>query len=339
MSVLRLLSENYALANHPNLPKFEIDSAVAKFKGMIQGKDAVSRLLNSLHTFLSQDELKLLVTWPGKYEEYVLSNTVILKPSQVFKPHRSWVVPRITDYSRPDFYLDVQVCNSVEIPAVQLKAFCSKPLALIKLETFVKYLSRTESQLPLVSRDFPFDVSADKASKTHCSARTMQRLYSDVQKYADKTNSTKIPTLIGFTSHDIEYLHQDMSKLSFVQKQLANLVKILNSCMEFDRKSLRNLSKRALAICNSDERSDDRSGDNTHECNFMRHRLGQASDHEPVATLDLLVASILSTNSEQDICAMNPYLSSSAYKTVTHLIVVAMMTSVRIGQTHRCLSR
>lgn len=306
---------------------------------MFQGKDAVSRLMSSLHTFLSQDEVKNLVTWPGQYEEYVLSNKIVLKPTQVFQPHRSWVVPRITDYSRPDFYLDIQICNSVDIPAVQLKAFYSKPLALIKLETYVQFLSRTESRLPLVSRDFPFDVSADKASKTHCSERTMQRLYSDVQKYADKTNSTNIPTLIGFTESDIDLIYQNGAKLSFALRQMENLIKILNSCMEFDRKSLRNLSKRALAICNSDERSDDKSRGNIHECNFMRHRLGQASDREPVATLDLLVASILSTNSEQDIRAMNPYLSSPAYKTVTHLIVVAMMTSVRIGQTHRCLSR
>ena len=167
----------------------------------------------------------------------------------------------------------------------------------------------------------------------------MQRLYSDVQKYADKTNAERIPTLIGFTDSEIELFHQDKTRLAVAHKQLSSLVKILNSCMEFDRKSLQNLSKRALAICNSDERSDDRNGGKEHESSFMRYRLGQASDREPVAWFDLLVASILSTNSELDIRSMNPFLSSEACKIVTHLTVIAMMTSIRIGQTHRALSR
>lgn len=339
MSVLRLLSENEVLANHPHIPKFEIDNAVAKFKGIFQGKDAVTRLLDSLHSFLKKDDLKSLVVWPGKERQHKLTNTVALKPAQVLSPHRSWIVPRITDYSRSEFYLDVQVCRTVEIPLIQLKSFCSKPLALIKLDSFVQYLSRAECRLPVVSREMPFDLTGDRASKTHCSVKTMQRIYSDVQKYADKTNSEKVPTLVGFSFTDIEALHDDKGRLHSARKQLGQLVKILHSCMQFDRQSLKNLMKRALAICNSDERSDDRNAGIHHECQFMRYRLGQASDREPVAWFDLLVASILSTSSEQDIMAMNPFLSNSAYKTVTHLTVVAMLTAIRIGQTHRALSR
>ena len=71
----------------------------------------------------------------------------------------------------------------------------------------------------------------------------------------------------------------------------------------------------------------------------MCRTIGQASDREPVAWVDLLVASILSTNSERDIQSMNPFLSSSATKTISHLTIVAMMTSIRIGQVHRALSR
>ena len=276
MSVLRLLSENHALASHPNLPKYEIDGAMKKFKGVFSGKDAVSRLMKELHEFLSKDELKSLVHWAGVQEEYSLNNTIVLKPAQVLSPHRSWIVPRITNFSRSEFYLDINVFSAIDVPLVQLKAFCSKPLALIKLDTFVRYLSRGESRLSSVSREFPFDVSSDKASKTHCSARTMQRLYSDVQKYADKTNSEQIPTLIGFSDSDIDLFYQNNQSLIAAQKQLASLVKVLTSCMQFDRSSLRNLMKRALAICNSDERSDEVSTGREHECNFMRHRLGKS---------------------------------------------------------------
>jgi hypothetical protein len=49
------------------------------------------------------------------------------------------------------------------------------------------------------------------------------------------------------------------------------------------------------------------------------------------------VASILSSTAEQDIRSLNPYLSSAAYKTVNSLTVVAMLASIRIGQSHRAL--
>ena len=109
--------------------------------------------------------------------------------------------------------------------------------------------------------------------------------------------------------------------------------------MEFDRKSLANLMNRALAIVNSDERSDTPyAGGAIGECNFLRFRLGQCSEIEPSAWFELLVASILSSTAESDIRSLNPYLTATAYKTVTSLTVVAMLTSIRIGQTHRVLT-
>ena len=74
------------------------------------------------------------------------------------------------------------------------------------------------------------------------------------------------------------------------------------------------------------------------ECNFLRFRLGQISEREPTLWFELLVASILSSTAEHDIRSLNPYLSSAAYKTVNSLTVVAMLASIRIGQSHRAVS-
>ena len=46
-----------------------------------------------------------------------------------------------------------------------------------------------------------------------------------------------------------------------------------------------------------------------------------------------------STTAEHDIRSLNPYMSSTAYKTVTILTIVAMLTSNRVAQTHRALTR
>jgi hypothetical protein len=117
------------------------------------------------------------------------------------------------------------------------------------------------------------------------------------------------------------------------------MIKGLNQAMEFDRKSLFNLMNRALAIATSDERSDTPNSTGPDgEISFLKFRLGQVSEREPAAWFELLVASILSTTSDHDIRSLNPYMSGVAYKTVTSLTVVAMLTSIRISQTHRALT-
>ena len=340
MSILRILAENPNIAGHPNIPKFQIDIGMNKIKGMFQGKDAVSRLLEQLHVFLKQEGVQKMMNNSPTLKESIPRTAMILTRPESYSQHRLWVVPRITDYSRSTFYLDIQNCAAVSIPLKQLQAFATRPLAPMKLEKYVSYLSRYEIGLPAVSGAIPFDVSGDKASQTHCSQATMTRVATDVLKYSQKANSEKNPILIGFTPREVDSFHTNPSALSTAVGQVNSLIKGLNQAMAFDRKSLWNLMNRALAIATSDERSDtpNSTGPNG-EINFLRFRLGQVSEREPAAWFELLVASILSTTADHDIRSLNPYMSGVAYKTVTSLTIVAMLTSIRISQTHRALTR
>jgi hypothetical protein len=340
MSVLRILAENPAIASHPHIPRFQIDSGMTKLKGMFQGKDAVSRLLDQLAAFFKQEGVNKTIKSVSNYKECVSRETMVLARPESYSQHRLWVVPRITDYSQSTFYLDVQNCASVNIPMKQLQAFASKPLAPIKLESYVHFLTRAQVGLPPVSGNVPFDLGAQKATQTHCSTATMNRITTDVMKFSAKTNSETTPHLIGFTPAEIETFHDNPAALSKAISQLSALTIALNSAMAFDRKSLWNLMNRALAIATSDERSDTpKAGGAIGECNFLRFRLGQCSEREPSCWFELLVASILSTTAEHDIRSLNPYMSSTAYKTVTSLTIVSMLTSNRIAQTHRALTR
>jgi hypothetical protein len=340
MSILRILAENPPVAAHPSIPKFSVDSGMSKLKGMFAGKDSMSRLIEQLHNFITQEGVRAMIKNTNIYQESLPRSTMILSRPESYSSHRLWVVPRISDYSQLKFYLDVQNCAAVNIPLKQLQAFSTKPLAPIKLESYVNYLTRAEVGLPAVSGALPFDVSSERATQTHCSQATMNRVTTDAYKYAEKANTEMAPTLIGFTPAEIDSLHQSPAALSKGTAQLSKLIKALNQAMEFDRKSLWNLMNRALAIATSDERSDTPSAAGPNgEINFLRFRLGQVGEREPAAWFELLVASILSTTSEHDIRSLNPHMSSVAYKTVTSLTVVAMLTSIRIGQTHRALTR
>jgi hypothetical protein len=340
MSVLRILAENPALAGHPHMPRFQIDSGMTKLKGMLQGKDAVSRLLDQLATFFKQEGVRKMIQIPPTFQPSANRGTMILTRPQSYAQYRLWCVPRITDYSQSKFYLDIQNCASVNIPMKQLHAFSSKPLAPIKLEQYVSEMTRSQLRMEPVNSTLPFNLSTERTTQTHCSQATLQRVTTDVLKYAGKANSETTPILIGFTPWEIDSFHDNPGSLSKATSQLSALIKSLNSAMEFDRKSLWNLMNRALAIATSDERSDSpNTGGPNGECNFLKFRLGQCSEREPSAWFELLVASILSTTAEHDIRSLNPYLSVTAYKTVTSLTVVAMLTSIRISQTHRALTR
>lgn len=340
LSALRILAENPQIANHPKIPKFNPDSGMNKLKGMFAGKDAVTRLLDDLHKFFAEEAIRSLIPNSTVLQESTPRTAMILARPESYSQHRLWVVPRITDYSCSRFFLDIQNCEAVSIPKKQLMAFASKPLAPMKLEKFVKYLSRSELGETMVSGALPFDVSGDRVTQTHCSQATMQRISTDVLKYAQKTNSEKKPTLIGFAPADVNAFHSNPAALSAALSQLDKLITGLDQAMNFDRKSLWNLMNRALAIATSDERSDTpNAGGVNGEIDFLRFRLGQVSEREPAAFFELLVASILSTTAEHDIRSLNPYMSAVAYKTVTSLTVVAMLTSIRIAQTDRALTR
>ncbi len=340
MSALRLLAENPTIASHPNIPKFQIESGMTKFKKMFNGTDAVSKVVEQLHGFLTKPQMASMIEHPQMYKESATARDVVrLKAPSSYAENRLWVVPRINDYSQNLFELDIQNCANVNIPTAQLQAFASKPLAPIKLESFINYLDRSQRRLSPVSGSVPFDVSGEKATQTHCSEATSRRIASDVIKYAQQSNGESLPSLIGLSPADIDTLHHSPAAMNKALSQLSSLIKSLDASMSFDRKSLANLMYRALSIATSDERSDTPYANGAMgECNFLRFRLGQCSEREPSAWFELLVASILSTSAEHDIRSLNPYLSPTAYKTVSSLTVVSMLTSIRIGQTHRALT-
>lgn len=340
MSVLRILAENPNIAMSPNIPKFQIDSGMQKLKGVLGGKDAVSRLLEQLGTFFQQTNVRNMMQAHQVLNESTPRSTMILTRPTSYSQHRLWVVPRTSDYSQDTFHLDIQNCASVNIPARQLHAFASKPLSPMKLENFVQEMSRGQLGYQAVSSGLPFNLGTERSTQTHCSQATMQRITTDVIKYAQKTNTEKTPVLIGFLPQEITSLHDSPGALSKANGQLGKLSKSLNSAMGFDRKSLWNLMNRAMAIATSDERSDTpNAGGPTGEANFLRFRLGQCGEREPSVWFELLVSSILSSTAEHDIRSLNPYLSSTAYKTVMSLTIVAMLTSIRISQTDRALTR
>ena len=138
---------------------------MSKFKGMFQGKDAVSRDHNEHHTFLTKQSIRSMLHFPVASIESTSPAVMTLRRPKSYFDYRLWVIPKVSDYSQALFSLDIQNCSAVNIPLAQIQAFASMPLAPIKLETFVVYLSRSQLRKPSVSGAVPFDLSVSKAAR------------------------------------------------------------------------------------------------------------------------------------------------------------------------------
>jgi len=148
---------------------------MSKFKGTFQGKDAVSRILAELHTFLTKQSIRSMLNFPVAAIESESPAVMTLRRPSSYFDYRLWVIPQVSDYSQNLFTIGIQNRAAVNIPLAQIQAFASKPLSPIKLESFVVELSRTQLREPHVVGTMPFDLSASKAARTHRSEATTQR--------------------------------------------------------------------------------------------------------------------------------------------------------------------
>lgn len=76
---------------------------------MFQGKDAVSRILNELHTFLTKQSIRSMLNFPVASIESQSPAVMTLRRPNSFFDYRLWVIPRVSDYSQALFALDIQV--------------------------------------------------------------------------------------------------------------------------------------------------------------------------------------------------------------------------------------
>ena len=76
---------------------------------MFQGKDAVSRILNELHTFLTKQSIRSMLNFPVATIENQSPAVMTLRRPNSFFDYRLWVIPRVSDYSQAVFALDIQV--------------------------------------------------------------------------------------------------------------------------------------------------------------------------------------------------------------------------------------
>ena len=97
--------------------------------------------------------------------------------------------------------MDFAQFERIGVGREKLMPFVTSPLK--ELEGWVQVVGRSANGLGPVSGEMPFNLQDCASSQTHCSEKTMQRLRSDVKKFADGVNIKGVTVLKGFGKADI----------------------------------------------------------------------------------------------------------------------------------------
>ena len=331
MSALRILAENPHVASAPDLPKFTIDSAMDKFKGMFKGKDATTRLLEQLHAHLTST--KVTIKFPTQtFVEAIPPGSITLPDrNEFFSLSRLWVVPRVTNYDSRRGMIETSLFQKIGVPPPEVQAFLTTPLQTMAT-TYITKLSRTERGQQLVGSALPFSVPNNKTTETHTSQLTMQRLTSDVQKYASTTNNGTTDTLKGFEPRSVTAFLADKAKLHQARGTIDMLLKALQSSLKTDVMAMHKFIQRALATVAQTHEGQ------LHSVSEKQFQIGLLCNREATCSVEYLVASSLSSTQSSDINVLNPYLTPGDVSDIVSLTTIAMLTSVRVGQIKRCLA-
>jgi hypothetical protein len=154
MSTLRILAENPHVASASTLPKFQIDSTMDKFKGMFKGKDAVSRLVEGLHQYLTQQSVTIKLPTSVFTEHVPPGNITVADRDDFFAQNRLWIIPRVTNYSSREAKVEFAKFERIGVGRDKLLPFVTSPL--VSLGSWVQSVSRAENGLGVVSGELPF---------------------------------------------------------------------------------------------------------------------------------------------------------------------------------------
>ena len=97
------------------------------------------------------------------------------------------------------------------------------------------------------------------------------------------------------------------------------------------------LSKAANWIDMANIHSNESSDIHFNQLGKLKFSLNRFAGRNTIIWIEFLFGTLLSSNGENDLLKLNPYLSPENIKTIMDLITVTMLRSNRLGHTNRCI--
>lgn len=221
-----------------------------------------------------------------------------------------------------------------------VKVLAHQPLQ--DVSNFVIRLTRQNLGLKEVSTKLAFDVRNHEASNTAVAHSVLSRIYEDVEAYANYANNSAVPKIINISDLDISNYFDNVSDADVVlQEALTNVKDLLQKLYKL-RDSDSQMVQDTVPLIEKASNWVSRGGATTNVQNPLekaksRFLLNRFAGQNSFVWIDFLFGILLSSQGEDDLLKLNPYLSSSTVKAIMNLVTTSMLRANRLGHTNRCI--
>jgi hypothetical protein len=222
----------------------------------------------------------------------------------------------------------------------QVNVLATQPLK--DVSNFVIKRTRKELGLKEVSLSLAFDVSNHDASKTAVAHSVLSRISDDVTAYATYANNSAVPKIINISDNEVSnFFDGDIAAESILQEALKNVKDLLqrlytlrNSDSQMVQDTVPLLEKAANWVTQGGVGS---NVQNPLEKAKSRFVLNRYAGQNAFVWVEFLFGMLLSSQGEEDLLKLNPYLSSSTVTSIMNLVTTSMLRANRLGHTNRCI--
>ena len=315
------------------------------FRDGLQRGYALNRVDNPIGSFLQTvaNYCAGFVSFSAEYRSLVSRQQTTEPPQQPSSiTTRPWSLPRPTDTACSDRRLAAfNLFDGCELAEEELRALAGSPLSGLPLSVLLEPRRETGAA-PLPS--LPFDLSSHPSASSYVAKRLLQRMDGDVRAYQQQRADAQESDITGaadgrwdeteraltllmerlrlLKAGDDRYVRQGQSVL----QALANYVPDTEAPLAAEIASL-------AEPAGSEGQSADAGLPPRFEFIMSRYTGAQAT-----LGLDFLTAVLLSSRAQQDVQALNPFLSPALTSLVLSLTAAVLLRTNRLGLIDRCMA-
>ncbi|KAJ1425171.1 hypothetical protein B484DRAFT_93375, partial [Ochromonadaceae sp. CCMP2298] len=265
----------------------------------------------------------------------IIRATDTLEDSADFSAGRSWLNPRILDFT-----CQRRVVAASSIPPLltsfvayfqpsRVAQLATAPLDEIGLDRFVEHKSLAMRGDAPVQVDSPLRVLGHPSSRSHVARTSVLRLEGDIRDFAADENQTVLPVMKAVGLAALMEKSSLDSAVGEMFKIITALLKLRDGDSAFVKTGLGEL----LNFCNGEH---PRNGNNVRA---MGHMIRQEAQSEMALDLEFLAASCATDSIAGNLQRCNPFLSQADGAGITCCVMLLMMTVNRVNHANLALQQ
>lgn len=215
------------------------------------------------------------------------------------------------------------------VPEEELRELAFQPLGKLAAE-FVVREPRAMTQATVESK-MHLDVSSHPTAQSVVARAMLARLASDVEAFAQATNSAFEVRCIFIDAEAIISDPEGRGAKAAAIHQLERMVRLLEQQRADDGMFVRH----ALTLCQ--HHAQDASENAEGKCHEL-FQLRQISGAETRPPLDVLFCLLISSQAAEDLRSLNPFLGSGRVEELFNVAIAAILAALRIGLINRVLT-